>query len=83
MKNRTAFRQTARRSSAPRTGEHCPISGWWAPTHAEDQARFIMEGSIMPSDSGDAITWMRVGASRPGDKILAAPPLNVMLDALP
>ncbi|WP_168404547.1 hypothetical protein [Arthrobacter silvisoli] len=31
----------------PRTGDHCPANGWWAPVDNKEILHFITEGSIM------------------------------------
>lgn len=43
-----------------KTGEHCPMNGWWAPTGREKDRRLIAEGSLMPADNGESITWKLV-----------------------
>ena len=40
-----------------KTGEHCPMNGWWASTGRENDRRFIAEGSLMPANNGQPITW--------------------------
>ena len=40
-----------------RTGEHCPVSGWWAVESEPKAARFIGEGSVMPAHHGVAVSW--------------------------
>ncbi|KRE71630.1 hypothetical protein [Arthrobacter sp. Soil762] len=45
------------RALGPRTGEHCPVNGWWAPLEGEGDARFITEGTIMPSVNGAPGLW--------------------------
>ncbi|TLM81108.1 hypothetical protein FDW83_17660 [Pseudarthrobacter sp. NamE2] len=42
-----------------RTGEHCPVSGWWAVASEPKAARFISEGSVMPAHNGIAVAWKR------------------------
>lgn len=42
-----------------RTGEHCPVSGWWAVASEPKTARFISEGSVMPAHDGIAVAWKR------------------------
>lgn len=41
-----------------RTGVHCTQTGWWKPVERVP-ARFIAEGSLMPSFEGQAVTWVR------------------------
>lgn len=41
----------------PRTGDHCPASGWWAPLSDEERPLFITEGNIMPSVNGTPMIW--------------------------
>jgi hypothetical protein len=62
MKKRTP-RQTAVRvkrgtSKGPRTGDHCPTTGWWAPANRPEDSHFISEGNLMPSQSGQAGRWV-------------------------
>lgn len=45
-----------------KTGEHCPANGWWVPVNREGEGHFIAEGSIMPADNGQSITWALVTA---------------------
>jgi hypothetical protein len=42
-----------------RTGEHCPITGWWIPAGEEDP-QFLTEGSIMPSRLRHSTSWSLV-----------------------
>ncbi|RNL57248.1 hypothetical protein D7003_07450 [Arthrobacter oryzae] len=46
-----------------RTGEHCPVSGWWAPSNRKAAVQFVAEGSIMPVGSGMAVVWTLVKTS--------------------
>lgn len=61
MKNRNQLQRIrtsgADRPHMPRTGEHCPVSGWWAPLEDESHQQFVTEGSIMPSVNGMPGTW--------------------------
>ena len=43
-----------------KTGEHCPLSGWWASDGPEGNGHYIGEGSIMPAVSGVSVTWSLV-----------------------
>lgn len=45
------------RALGPRTGEHCPVNGWWVPVDGEGDACFITEGSIMPPVNGAPGLW--------------------------
>lgn len=61
MKNRSQLQRT-RPSGVdwpymPRTGEHCPVTGWWAPLEDESHPQFVTEGSLMPSVNGMSGTW--------------------------
>lgn len=47
-------------SPGSRTGEHCPVDGWWAPLNDETAAHFIVEGSVMPSVGGNPTIWKLV-----------------------
>ncbi|WP_205754621.1 hypothetical protein [Pseudarthrobacter sp. NamB4] len=44
-------------SREAKTGEHCPVTGWWAPSGEEADAHFVTEGSIMPSRQGGSTSW--------------------------
>jgi hypothetical protein len=61
MKKRILLQHTllsgSGRAQTPRTGDHCPASGWWAPLNDEENPHFITEGSIMPSVNGTAMNW--------------------------
>lgn len=62
MKNRTLrhpFPSSTHSSKSrqARTGEHCPITGWWVPAGKEADALFVSEGSIMPSRLGHSTSW--------------------------
>lgn len=51
------------RTVAVRTGEHCPVSGWWYPVHremitADAQAVFVGRGSLMPATDGAPASWI-------------------------
>lgn len=41
-----------------RTGAHCPLSGLWAPSGAENVPAALSEGSVMPAYGNDAVEWM-------------------------
>ncbi|MDT0197477.1 hypothetical protein Q9R30_19220 [Arthrobacter sp. AB6] len=57
MKKRTHPQHTTGMPQSPRTGEHCPVNGWWAPFNDEKNTHFITEGSLMPSINGSAVVW--------------------------
>lgn len=67
MKKRTLVRSDSTDvvsgTMAYRTGDHCPVSGWWVPLDREAVAQFVSEGSIMPGESGMAVVWTLVKAS--------------------
>ena len=51
-------------STAVRTGEHCPDTGWWLPVAAEEThaaSRFIGRGSVMPAVAGTPTLWVPSG----------------------
>lgn len=50
---------------APRTGEHCPVSGWWAPDGYPTEKRLVTEGNVMPSHRGQAVLWMLMRCQLP------------------
>ncbi len=52
---------------APRTGEHCPVSGWWSPAGRPFLARFIQEGNIMPVDGETPVRWVPAPLADPRD----------------
>lgn len=43
-----------------KTGEHCPVSGWWIPTSLTGSKHFVAEGSVMPADKGEPVSWTLV-----------------------
>ena len=61
-------------SATAKTGEHCPVNGWWAPAGNDGDKRFIGEGSIMPADKGSSVTWTRTttgpDSSTPDDALV-------------
>ncbi len=73
------------RPQSPRTGDHCPASGWWAPLHHETDAHFITEGSIMPSINGMPSSW-RLAVRHPQRRIEQPshdfPPQGFALDSI-
>lgn len=48
-----------------RTGEHCPLNGWWLPADMQLEKLFISEGSIMPPYEGRPVLWTVVGIDIP------------------
>lgn len=50
------------RSVAPtaRTGEHCPLSGWWtdAGRGSDPSTVYVAEGGLMPARGGQATIWV-------------------------
>jgi hypothetical protein len=61
MKKRIPHRQipgkNVRKGREARTGEHCPVNGWWAPAGKEAEAQYITEGSIMPPSNNRSVAW--------------------------
>lgn len=50
----------------PRTGEHCPSSGWWIAAGADSSSpKFIGEGSLMPPHDGHPVPWIPTGYTSP------------------
>ena len=66
MKSRELVRGRRARALSPsaiaRTGEHCPASGWWSPSGWPSSARFIAEGSTMPTYDLRPVLWVPAGA---------------------
>lgn len=62
MKSRELVRGRRARALSPsamaRTGEHCPASGWWTPSGIAPAARFILEGSTMPTFDLEPVLWV-------------------------
>lgn len=52
----THTRSTSHRLTA-RTGNHCPLSGLWAPYDDESAPTRVLEGSIMPTYGNEAVEW--------------------------
>jgi hypothetical protein len=50
----------SRKTYVAKTGEHCPLNGWWVPTGQERGRHFIAEGSIMPAHMGSSVFWTLV-----------------------
>ena len=46
----------APKSRTAKTGEHCPLTGWWTATPDGDK-RLITEGSVMPTEKETSLTW--------------------------
>jgi hypothetical protein len=57
-----------------KTGEHCPVGGWWAPADRHEDQRIFAEGSIMPADKGRSVTWTLVTNVPGGPKLKHACP---------
>ena len=80
MKKRIPHRQFHSKGSQKgrevRTGEHCSLNGWWAPTGQEANPQLVAEGTIMPPDRGNSATWTLVasqfGSRRPKYALSAA-----------
>ncbi|TLM82677.1 hypothetical protein FDW83_12040 [Pseudarthrobacter sp. NamE2] len=77
MKNRTLrhpFLSNTRssRNREARTGEHCPLTGWWAPGGDEAEALFVAEGSIMPSRLGHSTSWSLVSGGLASGQLASA-----------
>lgn len=62
-----------------KTGEHCPMTGWWVPAGREGNGHYIAEGSMMPSDSGQSITWTLVVVAHVGCQKHADSPAGASL----
>ena len=72
------------RGPRPRTGEHCPVNGWWAPLSNEASAHFITQGSIMPAVKGHPESW-RLLAGQPRQALKPSydfPPRGFTLDTI-
>ncbi|MET3923712.1 hypothetical protein ABIB26_004679 [Arthrobacter sp. UYEF20] len=72
MKKRSPHRSAHGRkdagASGPKTGEHCPATGWWAPAGNDAGAQFLSEGSLMPPDNGEIAFWALVSARHESPK---------------
>lgn len=66
MKKRIPHKQVNSKNSSKtreaKTGEHCPLNGWWVPASREAESHFISEGSIMPTNKGQSVTWTLVAS---------------------
>lgn len=66
MKKRIPHKQVNSKNSSKtreaKTGEHCPLNGWWVPASREAESHFISEGSIMPPNKGQSVTWTLVAS---------------------
>jgi hypothetical protein len=66
MKKRIPHKQVHNKNSPKareaKTGEHCPLNGWWVPAGREAGSHFISEGSIMPPNRGQSVTWTMVAS---------------------
>lgn len=87
MKNRTRLHPVRLSENSwaigPRTGEHCPANGWWAPVDGEGDACFITEGSIMPSVNGAPGLWtLTVRPAGRGYAASAGPTVLASFDAV-
>lgn len=40
-----------------RTGEHCPMTGWWSPNAEGQRTMFLSEGTLMPPAKSEPTTW--------------------------
>jgi hypothetical protein len=56
MKKRAQV-QRARSGPFLPTGHHCPHSGWWTPTMTGEEARYLSEGTVMPTAGGLPAVW--------------------------
>jgi hypothetical protein len=56
MKRRSRFERPQPGPFLP-TGHHCPQSGWWTPGVTGGEARYISEGSVMPTAGGRPVLW--------------------------
>lgn len=45
-------------TAALQTGDHCTATGWWAADMDPQSARFIGEGTVMPTHHGSAAKWI-------------------------
>ncbi len=78
MKNRISRNhlpgRTSHQPATAKTGEHCPLNGWWTSADNQGDKRFIGEGSIMPADKGRTVAWTLttggLDSSEPDDALL-------------
>lgn len=67
MKKRIPRKQVVGKTPKDRkakTGEHCPLTGWWAMylTASDVSGRFVTEGNIMPAAEGRSVTWILIAS---------------------
>lgn len=62
---------SARTNHGHRTGEHCPVTGWWVRNSGPAEPRFLIEGSLMPAADGEAASWLLTNAVAPGQVLRA------------
>jgi hypothetical protein len=56
----SGFASGLMKATTARTGEHCPLTGWWADElhHTEGATVFVAQGSLMPSIDGRATVFV-------------------------
>jgi hypothetical protein len=64
-KRRPAAASTLVLDVRPRTGHHCPQTGWWSADGDPSDSRFITRGEVMPALSGTPSLWI-LGATHGG-----------------
>ncbi|WP_323960435.1 hypothetical protein [Arthrobacter sp. JZ12] len=66
MRKRISHTESPRiyRASRARTGEHCPLDGWWSPDGGQKGEQFIAKGNMMPAENGKPITWKLIAAEQ-------------------
>ena len=69
MKRRSPLPRSTHRptATAPKTGEHCPATGWWIPQGSTEPWRYLGEGSVMPALNGEPTAWLRAATDEMSD----------------
>ncbi len=57
-KRHLAAPPTPNLAESPRTGQHCPKSGWWLAREDPGDAKFITKGDVTPVSGGGTALWI-------------------------
>lgn len=70
MKKRIPRRQVhskkVHKAREAKTGEHRPLTGWWAPPSPAADTDLLTEGRTKRSNSGESVTWAFPPSSQEG-----------------